>query len=114
MQNPGDRDIILAQGLSIPATVPTDTRVTVVHARHQNAARRRANRGSSVELGEPQPFARHLIEAWCLDDFLSVAPQLGVPQVVSENKNQIGFSICGANHQRRKYRRAEQRLPPCT
>jgi hypothetical protein len=109
MQNLGDRDIVLAQGLSSPATVPTDTRVPVVHARHQNTPRGCAYRCSSVELGEPHPFAGHLIKTRRLDDFLSVTPQFGVPQVVSENENQIGFAIRGANHQRRKYGYAVQR-----
>jgi hypothetical protein len=58
-------------------------------ASHQNASRGSANRRASIELGKSYSFASHAIEMWGFDHFLSVAPQVPIPEIVGHDPNDV-------------------------
>ena len=78
---------ILAQ--EARGSVPTDPCVTGVLARHQHAARRRANGESGVCLSETHALGGHPVEVRRLDSLLAVRAEVSVAQVVSQDPDDV-------------------------
>ena len=60
-------------------------------ARHQRATRRSANRIAGITLREARAFFRQFINVRRLNEFLSVATDVAVAQIIGQNKNDVRF-----------------------
>lgn len=62
-----------------------------VFAFEKATPRRRTHCAPGIVAGEFYPLGRHTIEVGSLDDFLSIAPEITVSEIVSEDVNDIGL-----------------------
>jgi hypothetical protein len=65
----------------------------------QEARPGRATAAGVVELGEPQAFRRQLVKGGCLD-LTSVTADVGIPDVVRQDHNDVGTGRRGRNRGR--------------
>lgn len=65
-----------------------------MESRHQNTARRRANSRSGVRIRKTDPVPGQAVDMRRPDLFLSIAPQIGIPEIVGQNKDDIRFTLC--------------------
>ena len=70
-------------------------------AGHQHAPRGSTDSGPGVKPGKAHTFGGHTVEPWRLNHFLAVAPQVSVPQIIGENKDDIGM-LDGSRQRQRK------------
>src|SRR6266542_2102289 len=68
----------------------------LVTSRVQPGASRAANRTGNVPAGEPDAVPRDGIDIGSRDIFVALHAELGVPEVVGDNKQDIGFARGGA------------------
>src|SRR5688572_15074746 len=73
------------------AGIAADPGVAMMLTSHEHTAGRGTDCRPRVELGKAYPFARHLINARGLNEFLAVATDLSVTEIVSENEDDVGF-----------------------
>ena len=71
------------------AAVPTTMHMPRMLARHQNRARRRANRIARVVIGKQHPFIRKAIDIRRLEFLLPVAAEIAVAKVVRQNVDDV-------------------------
>ena len=82
-------------------------------ARHKDATRGSAHRIARVVAGEPHALESQLIEAGRLDLFLSVAPELGITQVVGQDQNDARLAgKGGAGKNEKGKQQAENQFHP--
>ena len=86
---------LVAQALSghVPACIAPDVRMTHVLTSHEYAARWRAYRAPGIKPGEFHSFLGHLVETRGLDQFLAVASEIPIAEVVSQNIDNIWWVI---------------------
>ena len=61
-----------------------------VFSGHEAAAGRCAHRRAAVKISKTHAFCGHAVDVRRLNNVLTVASQLGIPQVIRHNKNDIG------------------------
>ena len=100
------RDIVRFQSLGrwigITGIAP-HSRVSVMQARHEHTARRRAHRRSRVKMREAHALRRHAIQVRRGDDFLPVTAQIRIPQIIRQDPDQVRFRLGASlakNHRR--------------
>src|SRR5262249_27998828 len=78
--------------------VVADPGMAAVLAGHQTIARRRAHGGAGVVLGEAYSLAGHPVDTGGADLLLPVTAELGVAQIIGENKYDVRLfrRRCGA------------------
>ncbi len=63
----------------------------------QSRARGRAERGRRIILGEPHAFSGERIEVRCLDDWVAIAAQVAVAEIIDINQHDVGPSGVGGD-----------------
>ena len=71
--------------------VEADVRVAGVQPSHQYAAGRHARRRTCVVLRESHAFGGHSVETRRMDELLPVASDVGIPEGVGEDVNDVGW-----------------------
>src|SRR5438552_2483613 len=88
------------------ARVAANPRVSGMHAGHQTTTRRRADRAAGVALSESHPFVRKTVNVRRFDPLLSVATEVAVAEVISQNENDVRSALpLGAQTLRLRRRR---------
>ena len=82
-------DILGAKGL-LPG-ISTNGRMTQVLARHQAAARGRADRSAGEHLREPHPFSGETVDVRRFQKGMPHTRQFVVAQLIHHDKDDIGF-----------------------
>ena len=70
-------------------SVASDFGMGEVLPRHQHAARRGAGWRAAVVLRQPHPLTRQLVQMRRENLFLAVTPQLTIPQIIGQDKDNI-------------------------
>jgi hypothetical protein len=73
------------------AAVAPDDGPAGMQSGHQRAARRGADRAACVVLSKPDTFSGHAVQVGRADLLLPVAARISVPQIVSQNINDVGL-----------------------
>ena len=76
--------------------VITDIGVSRMFAGHQHTTAGRAYRLTRVVLGEFNALGCYFVYMGSLDPFLPVTTQFGIPEVICQDENNVGFVSCSA------------------
>ena len=112
------RNRLLAFRPRLGLPVVANVRMPQVLARHQHAPRRGTHRCTAIELREPDPFRRHLIQVGRADLLLAVTAQLAVAQIIGQEEHDVRFVgalaaiVGGRSRSRRRPEARQQKRPP--
>ncbi len=98
----------LRRGIRLPS-VAADPRMAVMQSRHEDAARRRADRRPRLVMRESQAFTRHAIKVLRLDHLLTVAAQVDISQIIRDDEADVGPIVLVRMAIRAKHREADDR-----
>ena len=87
--------------------------MTDVFTRPQHQSRRSANGMAGVVVREPQSFRSQFVDVGRLDDFLAVATEIAVPQIVAHDVNDVGTIGFGSDSLVREEKRSESERSKC-
>lgn len=88
-QNFRDRQIPVLKISRIMRDIVAGGRMAVVKSGHQRGAGGGADAAAGISLSEPQSFTSQLIKSGSLDQALTVAAEISIPEVVRENENNV-------------------------
>ncbi len=80
--------------------VTANRTVSAVQARKERRPTGGTHAGSTVRLHVPRPLGGHSVQPGCLNQLLSVAPQVALGDVIAEHKNHIRRTRRGDNTSR--------------
>ena len=74
----------------MPGDVCRDANASLILAGLQGAARWRADRSGSVEIGKPHSVGRQLVDVWRINEIIAVTTNILPTHIVDENQDDVG------------------------